>query len=110
MHTACSSGPGHLRAAWALPANLRCLAVIKMHRTAHIGHKAVGAQPPVVHRCQLLRRPGICNRQQRLCVTASGSNGGNSRVIRGKCYITRDVRGSCLFLAYFAHDYKESCH
>ena len=76
-----------------------------MFRTAHIGHKAVGAQPPFLQRCRLSSRQSLCNRQHRLCVTASGSSGGNSRVIRGKCYVTRDVRGSCICLAYFIHDY-----
>ena len=79
-----------------------------MYRTAHIGHKAVSAQPPVLQRCRLSRRPGPSNRPHRLCVTASGSNGGNSRVIRGKCYVTRDVRRSCSCLANFGHDYKEA--
>ena len=81
-----------------------------MYKAAYIGHKAVGAQPPVLQRCQLFCRHSVSKRRHRLCVTASRGNGGNSRVIRGKCYITRDVRGSCLCLAYFAHDCVDATH
>ncbi|KAK9836296.1 hypothetical protein WJX81_002959 [Elliptochloris bilobata] len=61
-----------------------------MYRTANLGHWTVSTQPLALARCALTQRRGAGRRQQRLCVAASSNGSGNSRVIRGKCYITRD--------------------